>query len=128
YAAAEGIFAAQDGEADTGLRVISDAGIFFEFLPLKDISHQATPSGATCVPLTDVQPGVDYALVVTTPGGLCRCLVGDCVRFTSTRPSRLIVTGRCELQLNLAGEQVGERQLIETLLAVCARSSWELVD
>lgn len=130
YAAAEGIFAAQDQDAGAGLRVLADSGVFFEFLPLHELSPGAgaTPNGVACVPLASVQAGVDYALVVTTPGGLCRCLVGDRVRFVSTVPPRLIVTGRTDLQLNLAGEQVAERQLTELLLGVCARSDWELVD
>lgn len=130
HAAAEGIFAAQDGDAALGLRVLADAGIFFEFLPLREASNAgtSTPHGAACVPLSDVQPGTDYALVVTTPGGLCRCLVGDRVRVLASHPVRLLVTGRIELQLNLAGEQVAERQLTELLLAVCARNQWELVD
>lgn len=127
YVAAEGFFAAQDGESEHGLRLFTDAGLFFEFLPLRDLGGDLAAHGAQCVPLADVRTDTEYALVVTTPAGLCRCLVGDTVRFVSTQPPRLLVTGRTQTRLNTFGEQVAERQLTDVLLDVCARSEWDLV-
>lgn len=128
YAAAEGIFAAQDGEASAGLRLFTDAGLFFEFVPVRELpAGGELPPGLTCLTLAEVQTGTDYALVVTTPGGLCRCVMGDRVRFVSTTPPRLIVTGRTELQLDTCGEQIGERTLTTLLQNVCTRSDWKPV-
>ncbi len=129
YSAAEGIFAVQDGAPDAGLRLSTDSGIFFEFLPLQDLPPgPLAKMGSRCIPLEKVEAGVNYSLVVSTPAGLSRCVVGDSVRFISTRPPRLIVTGRTELTLNSFGEQVTERMLSETLLEVCARNLWKPVN
>jgi hypothetical protein len=107
YAAPEGFFAAQDAVAGAGLRVMADAGVFFEFVPMADFDESRLEQlGGKAVPLADVKPGIDYALLVTTPAGLARHLVGDVVRFISTEPPRLIYVGRTKLRLNGFGEHV----------------------
>jgi hypothetical protein len=127
YGGAEGIFAAQDGDARGGLRLFTDAGIFFEFLPLRELSGDLGALGAHCVPLELARPDTDYALVVTTPAGLTRCVVGDTVRLSSLQPPRLTVTGRTQFLLNRFGEQVTERELSDALIDVCVRNQWEAV-
>jgi hypothetical protein len=129
YAAAEGWFAVQDGDPALGLRLLADAGIFFEFLPMREFRDDL-PSylGRRCVPLAEVSTGVDYALVVTTPAGLVRYAVGDVVRFLSVDPPRLQFVGRTRMHLSTFGEQVSERELTETLLGVCARHEWVAVN
>ena len=68
YASAEGIFAAQDEASPAALRLIADAGIFFEFLPVTVTGEAALDqAGALCVPLEQVRPGIDYVPVITTP-------------------------------------------------------------
>jgi hypothetical protein len=125
YAAAEGWFAVQDGDAAHGLRLLADGGIFFEFLPMREFRDDLPPYlGRRCVPLAEVQTGVDYALVITTPAGLVRYAVGDVVRFLSVDPPRLQFVGRTRLHLSTFGEQVSERELTEALLTVCARHDW----
>jgi hypothetical protein len=128
YAAAEGIFAAQDGGTPTGLRLLTDAGVFFEFLPLRSFNEDTlAKAGAECLPLEKVATGTDYVLVVTTPAGLCRYVPGDIVRFVSIDPPRLQFAGRTKIQLNAFGERVTERELTDTLLAVCTRNGWQPV-
>jgi hypothetical protein len=128
YAAAEGIIAAQDGSPPAGLRLLTDTGLFFEFLPLRDFNeNMMAKTGALCLPLEKVQPGIDYVLLVTTPAGLCRYLPGDIVRFVSVDPPRLVFAGRTQLQLNAFGERVTERVLLETMIAVCAHNGWQVV-
>lgn len=129
YAGTEGIYAAQDGEPGAGLRVLADTGLFFEFLPARVLAESPQGDlGARCVPLTGVEPNIDYALVVTTPAGLCRCIVGDTVRFTSVKPPRLLFTGRTQLSLNAFGEHVTEREATDALLAVCRQNDWKPVN
>ena len=129
YAAAEGIIAAQDGGHPVGLRLLTDAGLFFEFLPLREFNEDTlTNAGSRCLPLEKVQPGIDYVLLVTTPAGLCRYVPGDIVRFVSVDPPRLHFAGRTKLQLNAFGERVTERELFETLFAVCSRNGWQAVN
>jgi GH3 auxin-responsive promoter len=128
YSAAEGIIAAQDEGNSSGLRLLTDTGLFFEFLPLRDF-HEETllNAGALCQPLDKIEPGIDYVLLLTTPGGLCRYVTGDIVRFLSVNPPRLQFEGRTQLRLNSFGENVTERELFETLLVVCQQNGWQPV-
>lgn len=128
YAAVEGFFAAQDGEPGAGLRLLADAGVYFEFLPLRDLAAGAAEAGSRCLSLGQLAVGEDYALVVTTPAGLCRCLVGDAVRIVSPAPPRVLFLGRTEQRLDTFGEGVDERDLTAALLEVCARNDWHAVN
>jgi hypothetical protein len=129
YAAAEGIFAAQDDSNQPGLRLLTDAGVFFEFLPLAEYqAEKLADAGLHCVPLAKVKAGTDYVLLVTTPAGLCRCVVGDIVRFHSVTPPRMQLIGRTGLCLNAFGEQVTETELLTTMQTVCARNGWQVVN
>ena len=122
YPASEGFIAAQDADAGLGLRLLADAGIFYEFIPLARFDA-ARPEqlGTEAVPLADVKVGSDYALLMTTPAGLVRYVIGDIVRFTSTEPPRLVYVGRTTLQLSAFGEHVIEKEVTDALLAVCQR-------
>jgi len=125
YPASEGFIAAQDSEAVHGMRLLTASGLYFEFLAMDDFHAGALQDlGGRAVPLEGVRAGVDYALVLTTPAGLSRYLVGDVVRFISTDVPRLIVVGRTDLQLNAFGERVMERDVNDVLLAVCQRHGW----
>lgn len=129
YSAAEGIIAAQDGDGAAGLRVISNRGLFFEFLPVPDFDPARLEHiGAKAVPLADVKTGVDYVVLLTTPAGFTRYVLGDVVRFVSTRPPRLVVRGQTKLELNAFGEHVSERDLTDALVGVCARHAWTIVN
>lgn len=122
YPASEGFVAAQDADAGSGLRLFADAGIYYEFVPMARFD-ESDPArlGRDAVPLEGVACGVDYALVMTTPAGLCRYVIGDVVRFLSTQPPRLIYVGRTRLQLSAFGEHVIEKEVTDALQAVCAR-------
>lgn len=129
YPASEGFIAAQDGDASLGLRLMANRGIFFEFLPMADFDESRVEQlGAKAVPLADVKTGVDYALLLTTPGGFARYVLGDVVRFISTAPARLIYVGRTRLQLNAFGERVTEKDATDALAAVCSNSKWTIVN
>lgn len=122
YPASEGFIAAQDADAGHGLRLMTNAGIFYEFIPMTGFDDTRLEQlGPLALPLTDVKVGVDYALVMTTPGGLARYIIGDIVRFVSTEPPRLIYVGRTKLQLSAFGEHVIEKEVTDALLAVCQR-------
>jgi hypothetical protein len=129
YPAAEGFIACQDSNAGLGLRLMADRGIFFEFLPMAEFEEgRLEQLGSKAVPLADVKTGVDYAILLTTPGGLARYLLGDVVRFLSVAPPRLIYVGRTRLQLNTFGEQVPEKEITDAITAVCARNGWTIVN
>lgn len=129
YLAPEGLMAAQDGEPSAGLRLMTHSGLFFEFLPMADFDEARLDQlGAKAVPLTGVKTGVIYVMLVTTPAGLARYVVGDVVRFTSTEPPRLVYVGRTRLRLHAFGEAVIERELTDALVAVCQRRAWTIVN
>lgn len=108
---------------------MADQGIFFEFLPMAEFDQaRLAQLGPKAVPLAEAKVGVDYALLMTTPGGLARYLPGDVVRFVSTEPPRLVYVGRTDLLLGALSERVLEKDVTDTMLAVCQRHNWSLVN
>ena len=102
YAASEGFFANADRADGEGLRLQLDTGIFYEFVPLDQLGS-ANPD---CRWVGDAEPGVNYALAVTTCAGLWRYLVGDTVTLVERDPPRVLVTGRTSYMLSAFGEHV----------------------
>jgi hypothetical protein len=129
YVASEGFVAAQDVEAARGLRLMADTGLFLEFLPMADFDESRLDQlGAKALPLAEVRTGVDYALLMTTPGGLARYLVGDVVRFSSVEPPRIVHVGSTHLRLNEFGENVTEKGVTDALVGVCRQRGWTIVN
>lgn len=102
YNASEGFFAIQDDLSIHSMLLMLDYGVFYEFVPLKELT-KPFPNAKT---IEGVETGVDYALVITTNGGLWRYLIGDTVRFTSVNPHRIIITGRTKHYINAFGEEL----------------------
>ena len=102
YNASEGFFAAQEKPDDDGMTLFTEHGIFYEFMPVEEYGS-AEPK---TVGLNEVVTGKNYAIVISTTGGLWRYLVGDTVRFTSLNPYRIIVSGRLKHYMNAFGEEV----------------------
>ena len=102
YNASEGFFAAQEKPDDNGMTLFTEHGIFYEFMPVEEYGK---PSPHT-VGLNEVELNKNYALVISTTGGLWRYLVGDTVQFTSLNPYRIIVSGRLKHYMNAFGEEV----------------------
>lgn len=129
YGASEGLIAVQDRAGTQGLRLMADGGLFFEFLPLADYDERRLAElGGKAVPLAAVERDRDYVIVLTTPAGLTRYVLGDVVRFLSTTPLRLIYVGRTELQLNAFGERLIEKELTDALVGVCREQNWTIVN
>ena len=129
YAAAEGIIAAQDERSPAGLSLLTDIGLFFEFIPAQRFNDNRPPAAsAACLSLAQVEIDRDYELLVTTPAGLYRYATGDIVRFLSLDSPRLQWVGRTRGQLNTFGEQVTEQEITDSLLAVCARNGWQPIN
>ncbi|BAO54646.1 putative auxin-regulated protein [Nonlabens marinus S1-08] len=102
YNASEGFFAIQDRNDSKDLLLMLDYGIFYEFIPM---SHYGTEFQQV-IPLEQVAVGENYAIVITTNAGLWRYKIGDTVRFTSTSPYRIKVTGRTKHHINVFGEEL----------------------
>ena len=122
FGATEGNIALQDGDA--GMALLTES-IFFEFVPLD--AYLEGRAEAARVPLAEVRSGVDYVLVMTTPGGLWAYVIGDTVRFESLTPYRLGITGRTAQFLNLAGEKISVDQALKAAAEAC-RATGALLD
>lgn len=102
YNASEGFFAIQNDFSSPGMLLMLDYGIFYEFMPLSQLGKE---NPKTLV-LHEVDLDTDYAMIITTNGGLWRYLIGDTVRFTSKNPYKITVSGRVKHFINAFGEEV----------------------
>ncbi len=102
YNASEGFIAAQENPNDEGMLLFVDHGIFMEFMP---VAEYGKPSPET-IGLREVETGKNYALVISTNGGLWRYLIGDTIRFTSLNPYKIVVSGRLKHYINAFGEEL----------------------
>ena len=103
YNASEGFFGIQDVDGSKSMLLMLDYGIFYEFIPMDRFNGIHSTD---VISLRDVQPGVNYALVISTNGGLWRYIVGDTIQFTETLPYRFQITGRTKHFINAFGEEV----------------------
>ena len=111
FPASEGFFAYQDIPNQEGLLLLLNNGIFYEFIRVDEI-QQENPKRYT---LGEVEIGVNYALIISTTAGLWAYNIGDTVRFVSTAPYRLVVTGRIKHFISAFGEHVIGKE-VETAL------------
>lgn len=102
YNASEGFFAAQDQPGEEGMLLFADHGIFYEFMPLEEYGNRFPKT----IGLNKVELGKNYALIISTNGGLWRYIVGDTVQFTSLQPFRIKVSGRLKHFINAFGEEL----------------------
>ena len=102
YNASEGFFAIQDDPSSADMLLMLDYGVFYEFIP----SSNANEDHPLTIPLWDVETGVNYAMVISTNGGLWRYMIGDTVKFSSKNPYKLRITGRTKHFINAFGEEV----------------------
>ncbi|MGL5111394.1 MAG: GH3 auxin-responsive promoter family protein [Flavobacterium sp.] len=124
YNASEGFFAIQDLNYSSDLLLMLDYGIFYEFIPMETFD---TPNQKV-VRLADVELFKNYAMVITTNGGLWRYLIGDTVRFTSLSPYRIRVTGRTKHHINVFGEELMVENTDQALAKACTATQSEIVD
>jgi hypothetical protein len=115
YNASEGFFGIQDDPEKTDMLLMLDYGIFYEFIPCGELN---TDSPKTVL-LSDVKEGVNYAIVISTNGGLWRYLIGDTITFTSLNPFRFRITGRTKNFINAFGEEVIVENADKALDSAC---------
>lgn len=102
YNASEGFFAAQDRPDSDGMLLFPDHGIFMEFMPMEEYGKQDPQT----IGLKNVELGRNYALIISTNGGLWRYCIGDTIQFTSLYPFRIKVSGRVRHFINAFGEEL----------------------
>ena len=102
FPASEGFFAFQDSQNVEGLLLNTNSGIFYEFVPAAEIFSE-NPKRLS---LKDVKVGENYALIINSNAGLWGYNLGDTVKFVSTDPYRLVVSGRIKHFISAFGEHV----------------------
>jgi hypothetical protein len=102
YNASEGFFAFQNEPEKKDLLLLLNHGIYYEFIPMDEV-HKEQP---ITLDLTEVKAGENYAIVISTNAGLWRYVVGDTIRFTSTFPFKIQVSGRIKHFINAFGEEL----------------------
>jgi len=114
YPASEGFIAYQDSQGEKGLLLLANAGIFYEFIPA-DEYHNENP---TRLSLGEIELEKNYALVLNTNAGLWGYSIGDTVKFVSTNPYKIVVTGRIKHFISAFGEHVIGEEVEHALLSV----------
>ncbi len=102
YPASEGFFAFQDKQNEKGMLLQLNSGIFYEFIKADEFFNE-NPKRIT---IKDVEVGVNYVMIISTNAGLWAYNIGDTVQFTSTKPYRVIVSGRIKHFISAFGEHV----------------------
>ncbi len=119
YNASEGYFAVQNDLTQDDLLLLLNNGMYFEFLPIDQWDRERPEA----IPLWKVEQDKNYALVVSTNGGLWRYQPGDTVMFTSTNPYKIRITGRTKQFVNAFGEEVIVENTDKALADTCRTMS-----
>ncbi len=110
YLASEGLIAYQERpNAEQGMRMLLDNGIFFEFVPFNEQNFDSDGNmkpNAEALTIKDVEHGKDYALLMSTCSGAWRYLIGDTIRFVNLERAEIVITGRTKHYLSLCGEHL----------------------
>ncbi|WP_209331303.1 GH3 auxin-responsive promoter family protein [Lunatimonas salinarum] len=121
YNASEGFFGLQDQKDSDELLLMLDYGVFYEFIPMEEWDKE----DPQIIPLEGVKLGNNYAILISTNGGLWRYKIGDTVKFTSIQPYRIKISGRTKHFINAFGEEVivenAERAVEAACAATCAK-------
>ncbi len=124
YNASEGYFGTQCDPSDPSLLLMIDYGVFYEFIPLEDVDKD--DKRACC--LEDVEPGKNYAMLISTSAGLWRYMIGDTVRFTSLNPYKFVITGRTKHFINAFGEELIVDNAEKGLARACKETGAQVLE
>jgi phenylacetate-coenzyme A ligase PaaK-like adenylate-forming protein len=124
FPASEGFFAFQDSQKAEGLLLNTNSGIFYEFIPVSEIGNE----NPTRLTLKDVKIGENYALIINNNAGLWGYNIGDTVKFVSTNPYRLIVSGRIKHYISAFGEHVIGEEVEAALLQAAKEENVQITE
>ncbi len=121
YNASEGFFGLQGDPQDKSMLLMLDYDVFYEF---EDLSGKS----GEIVPLWGVEPGKNYAMIITTSCGLWRYKIGDTVRFTSVNPYKFVISGRTKSFINAFGEELIVDNAEQGLQYACQQTGAEVLE
>lgn len=129
YLASEGYFGYQTSPESKGMQLLLDTGIFFEFVPFNSEffdEHGDLRDKNQAFTLSEVEEGVDYAMVITTNAGLWRYMIGDLVRFVNVEEREVLITGRIKQFLSLCGEHLSLDNINQAIQMVSIENKIEI--
>jgi len=124
YPASEGFIAYQNSQHEEGLLLNANSGIFFEFVPTNEIFNE----NPTRLNLSQVETGVNYAIIINNNAGLWGYIIGDTVKFINLNPYKIIVTGRIKHFISAFGEHVIAEEVENALLHAVKQMPTEVVE
>lgn len=124
YPASEGFIALQDARPEDGLRLLTDTGLFFEFVPVEELDAP----NPTRHWIGNAETGVNYAIVLSTCSGCWGYVIGDTVRFVSLHPPRLLITGRTSYSLSAFGEHLIGEEIEDAVASAAAAGGLTVTD
>ena len=114
YLASEGFFAFNARPGTMAMELALDHGMYFEFVPHDETGFDPTGQmleKPKVVDFRDVEEGKDYALLVSTPAGAWRYMIGDTIKFIDKEKMEIVISGRTKYWLNVVGSQLSEEKL-----------------
>ena len=124
YPASEGFIAYQDSQTANGLLLLTNNGMFYEFIPVDEFFNE----NPTRISLADVELHKNYAIILNTNAGLFGYNIGDTVKFVSKNPYRIVVTGRIKHYISAFGEHVIGEEVEHALLSVAKKYGIEITE
>src|SRR6201996_9093135 len=124
YPASEGFIAFQDSQKEKGLLLLTDSGMFYEFVPAEEFFNE----NPTRLSLQDVKLDKNYALILNTTAGLWGDSIGDTIKFVSKDPYRIVVTGRIKHYISAFGEHVIGEEVEQALMSVANEEGVDIVE
>jgi hypothetical protein len=118
YNASEGFFAIQDNPHRDDMLLMLDYGVYYEFIPMEDWGNPKPRA----LSLNEVEINKNYAMVISTNGGLWRYIIGDTIRFTCKFPYKIKITGRTKHFINAFGEEVIIDNAEQAVKIACQRT------
>lgn len=114
YLASEGFLAFQNRPDTTSMKLVTDNGIYFEFVPFKPeyiLEDGSLSQDAPALTLAQVEPETEYVLLISTVSGAWRYLIGDTIAFTDLEKAEIKITGRTKFFLNVVGSQLSVNKM-----------------
>ena len=124
YPASEGFIAFQDSQKERGLLLLTNSGMFYEFIPAGQYFNENPPR----ISLADIELDTNYALILNTNAGLWGYSIGDTIKFVSKNPYRILVTGRIKHYISAFGEHVIGEEVEQALMSVANEQGIDITE
>ncbi|WP_347373626.1 GH3 auxin-responsive promoter family protein [Aequorivita sp. Q41] len=124
FPASEGFFAFQDSQKEKGMLLLLNSGIFYEFVEAASFFDENPKR----FPIGEVKTNVNYVMLISTNAGLWAYNLGDTVQFTSTKPYRVIVSGRIKHFISAFGEHVIGKEVEEAMNKAISKFNFSITE